>query len=203
MNIIIIIVTALFTIVLIVYAYILFRLGNRYSKLKDSFLKTQNHKVKSKFIKIGTNQNDGLGNKLNKLERDLGQRISELEQEVKEIKLLLLPQPTKEDSKQEKQHFTTKYLKEKNGEFLSHETNNAEEGKFKLVNIQENKAHFEFSGQVSDFVSPDYFDKACEFTNNPKNLNPIKNIKTVEKGDVEFQSDGSWKVIKKAKIKFE
>ena len=203
MNIINVILAVFISFFLIVYTYLLYRLWNRYSKLKDSFLEAQKHKGSSKFNNLGNNLNNGIDNKLSKLERDLGQRIRDLEQEVKEIKLITISPPATEEPKQEKQNSNTKYLKEKNGEFLSHETYNADEGKFKLVNIQGDKAQFEFSGQVADFVSPDYFDRACEFTNNPKNLNPIRYIKTVEKGDVEFQSDGSWKVIKKAKIKFE
>lgn len=203
MNILIVITAVFVTIVLIVYTYLMYRLWNRYSKLKDSFLEAQRHKVSSKFNNLGNNLNNGIENKLNKLERDLGQRITDLEQKLKEIKLLLIPPHQTEELKEEKLNSNTKYLKEKNGEFLALETNNPEEGKFKIINIQGDKAQFEFAGKVSDFVSLDYFDKVCEFTNNPKNVNPINSIKTVEKGEAEFQPDGSWKVIKKAKIKFE
>jgi hypothetical protein len=95
-----------------------------------------------------------------------------------------------------------KYLKEKKGDILSHETSNVEEGLFKLTNIERNEAKFEFSGTVNSIVSFDYFDKVCEFVNNPQNVNPITEIKTIEKGETQLQLDGTWKVFKKAKIKF-
>jgi hypothetical protein len=95
-----------------------------------------------------------------------------------------------------------KYLKEKKGDILSHETSNAEEGMFKLTNIERNEAKFEFAGTPSSIVSFDYFDRACEFVNNPQNVNPITEIKTIEKGETQLQPDGTWKVIKKARIKF-
>jgi hypothetical protein len=95
-----------------------------------------------------------------------------------------------------------KYLKEKKGDILSHETSNAEEGMFKLINIERNGAEFEFSGTANSIVSFDYFDKVCEFANNPQNVNPITDIKTIEKGETQLQPDGTWRVVKKAKIKF-
>jgi len=192
------------TIVLIVYAFFLYRLWNRCAKLKNSLHEIQNkneNPTNTNFqVKNGnTNQTP--------TKITLGEKEIDIIVDVVMPRLLKCIELEQKDVQngisQQSSHLYEKYLKEKNGEFLSHETSNADEGKFKLLNIQGNKAKFEFSGKVADFVSPDYFDKACEFSNNPKNVNPIRHIKTIEKGEVESQPDGIWKVTKKAKIKFE
>lgn len=98
---------------------------------------------------------------------------------------------------------TVKYLKEKSEDSLSFETNNESEAKFKLMLISNENADFEFVGKANDFASSDYFDNVCEFANNPSELSSITLVRTIERGNVELQPNGKWKVTKKAKIKFE
>lgn len=90
------------------------------------------------------------------------------------------------------------YFRSKQELKLLEEVNKAE-GVFKVFNIKNNEANFEYCGGV---VNPDFFEKVCVFANNPHGIQ-VKSIKTVVPGKVTKDDNGNWVIVGKAEIKFE
>ena len=94
-----------------------------------------------------------------------------------------------------------KYLKMKSGIYLSQESDSPANSKYKIFDIQGNTAKFEFCGNEIEAIAnrEAFFDNVCEDSNYSPNAKQVINEQS---GVVELQSDGKWKVITKAIIKF-
>jgi hypothetical protein len=132
---------------------------------------------------------------------ELKKKLQTVEDELQQLKNLI--QTTGVPPKIEKPVVKSNviYLKTKSGDYLYHESDNQENSKFKLFDINGDKAKFEFCGNEQSAIDNknSIFDNVCEYSNYSSGVTHITNI---EPGEVYRQHDGRWKVIKKAKIKF-
>jgi len=71
---------------------------------------------------------------------------------------------------------------------------------FRMFNQNGNTAEFEFSGDVQSTIAN--IDSTKEVCMSSGSSIGAKDIQNIEKGTVEKQTDGTWKIIKKPKIKF-
>jgi hypothetical protein len=105
------------------------------------------------------------------------------------------------ESKKDPQSPNVKYLKTIQGGCFHQALDSPDDDSyFKLININENIAYFEFfNANINKaIVNKDTLKEACEILGYQTNVNDVKNI---EPGKVERQND-KWKVIQKAKIRF-
>jgi hypothetical protein len=93
-----------------------------------------------------------------------------------------------------------KYFKSKNGKMLIEELQNSSDASFKIFNVIENEAKFEYCGGV---VNQDFFTDVCSFANNPSDVPNKTKITTMVPGVVKKDSNNIWEVTDKARIKFE
>ena len=90
--------------------------------------------------------------------------------------------------------FSGKSNKELNGELSS-----SSDAKFKVFNINGNRAEFEYCGSV---INENWFEGVADVMNGvDETLNNKKNIITTKPGIV-VKEDGNWKVEKRVEIKF-
>jgi len=92
-----------------------------------------------------------------------------------------------------------KFFKTKNGKILQEELPNIDGSSFKVFNINNNEAKFEYCGGI---VNSDFFDGVCLFQNNPADVPNKTNIVTTTPGVVKKDNDGIWIVETVATIKF-
>lgn len=92
-----------------------------------------------------------------------------------------------------------RFFRTKNGNILNEELNNSTDASFRVFNIRNNEADFEYCGGL---VNPDYFDGVCIFENNPANIPEKTRINTVKHGIVKKDNNNNWVVDEPAIIKF-
>lgn len=92
-----------------------------------------------------------------------------------------------------------KFFRSKNGKTLQEELFSDSNASFKVLNIKNNEANFEYCGGV---VNLDFFDGVCSFENNPADVPNKTRINTVAQGTVKKDNNNNWVVDKPAKIKF-
>lgn len=92
-----------------------------------------------------------------------------------------------------------KYFKTKNGKILQEELPNSGGSSFRVYNINNNEAIFEYCGEI---VNTDFFDSVCIFQNNPLEVPNKKKILTTSPGKVKKDNTGNWVVESPATIKF-
>ena len=178
--------------VVIVFAYFLYRLWNRCAKLKKTIIENSER---------GSNANVSMfENKLQQLERKVG----ELQEKISKSDNSKENSPKgKETNTSELQQKTiVKYLKGRSGNTFSRVVDILEDNCFyKLVNEKDGTAEFEYCGTVEDARSQfnAIFDYVCDTEGSAQFA---KSVKTLKQGKVKF-SDGKWEVIEKTKIKFE
>lgn len=90
------------------------------------------------------------------------------------------------------------FYRSKNGKILQ-EAVSEKEGLFKIFDVADNDAKFEYCGGV---INPDFFIDICDFVNNPRDIPDFTSIETIVPGEVKKNNNGNWEVIKTAKIKF-
>lgn len=90
------------------------------------------------------------------------------------------------------------YYRTKHGTILQ-EAVNENEGVFKVFDIAENEAKFEYCGGA---INPDFFIDICIFENNPQEIPDFTTIETTLPGKVEKDNNGNWEIITTARIKF-
>ena len=91
------------------------------------------------------------------------------------------------------------FFKTKNGKVLQEKLLRAQESAFKVYDINNYEAKFDYCGGV---VNPDFFDGVCNFENNPAKIESIRNIETTTPGIVKKDNNGDWVVETSAIIKF-
>ncbi|MBK9983859.1 MAG: hypothetical protein IPP15_16070 [Saprospiraceae bacterium] len=94
---------------------------------------------------------------------------------------------------------TKKYFRPKTGNALQEELTNSVGSSFRIYNINNNEANFEYCGGI---VNSDFFDGVCLFQNNPANVPNKSNIITKTPGVVKKDPNGNWIVETLATIKF-
>jgi hypothetical protein len=90
------------------------------------------------------------------------------------------------------------YYRTKHGTILQEAVNEIE-GVFKVFDIAENEAKFEYCGGA---INPDFFIDICVFENNPQEIPDFTSIKTTLPGKVKKDNNGNWEIITTARIKF-
>jgi len=93
-----------------------------------------------------------------------------------------------------------KFFKSKNGRILIEELHNSTDASFRVFNITDNDAKFEYCGGV---INQDFFTDVCSFANNPSDVPYKTRITTTIPGTLKKDSKNNWEVVEKAKIKFE
>ncbi len=193
MNEILIISAVLVAIVLMVFAFFLYRLWKRCAKLKKTILEIlQNSSEGSITMYV---------NKLQQLERRLGELKSDVDKLKKQEVGAKPPQLDNEQPKssEQKDNLEIKFFRSKQGKILLEEVSNEIDAAFKVFNIKENEAKFIYCGGIQN---PDWFGEIVEFANNPQEIpNKIK-IDTTTPGIVKKDSNNNWLVTIPAKIKF-
>jgi hypothetical protein len=186
---------ALEGILLCVFSYFLYRLWKRCNKLKRMLIERENSNKSSSVEMFEA--------KLQQLEREFG----ELQEKVKNIKLEpISPNTIKTEDKiietpvnvQEPKISYIKYFRTKQGKVLQEEVSNQSDASFKIYDINNNEAKFEYCGGV---VNPDFFTEICTFENNPADVPHKKEIRTTAYGTVK-KDNNNWVIDKPAKIKF-
>lgn len=92
-----------------------------------------------------------------------------------------------------------KFFKTKNGKTLLEELVSRDESSFRVFDINDNKAKFEYCGKI---VNTDFFDGVCQFLNNPLDVPDKTKILTTIPGVVKKNINGDWTVESQAQIKF-
>ncbi|MGI6409831.1 MAG: hypothetical protein ACOX0V_01145 [Bacteroidales bacterium] len=186
---------ALEGILLCVFSYFLYRLWKRCNKLKRMLIERENSNKSSSVEMFEA--------KLQQLEREFG----ELQEKVRNIKLEpISPNTIKTEDKiietpvnvQEPKISYIKYFRTKQGKVLQEEVSNQSDASFKIYDINNNEAKFEYCGGV---VNPDFFTEICTFENNPADVPHKKEIRTTAYGTVK-KDNNNWVIDKPAKIKF-
>lgn len=182
-------------ILLCIFSYFLYRLWRRCEKFKRMVIE-RDSADKSSDIKM-------FESKLQQLDRKFG----ELQEKVKNIKLEpISPNTIKTEDKiietpvnvQEPKISYIKYFRTKQGKVLQEEVSNQSDASFKIYDINNNEAKFEYCGGV---VNPDFFTEICTFENNPADVPHKKEIRTTAYGTVK-KDNNNWVIDKPAKIKF-
>lgn len=93
-----------------------------------------------------------------------------------------------------------KFFKSRNGKTLTQELPNSTDAFFKIFNIKDNEAEFEYCGGV---INQDFLSEVCIFENNPSDVLNKTRIITVAPGSVKKDANNNWEVTGKTKIKFE
>lgn len=186
---------ALEGILLCVFSYFLYRLWKRCNKLKRMLIERENSNKSSSVEMFEA--------KLQQLEREFG----ELQEKVRNIKLEpISPNTIKTEDKiietpvnvQEPKISYIKYFRTKQGKVLQEEVSNQSDASFKIYDINNNEAKFEYCGGV---INPDFFTEICTFENNPADVPHKKEIRTTAYGTVK-KDNNNWVIDKPAKIKF-
>lgn len=186
---------ALEGILLCVFSYFLYRLWKRCNKLKRMLIERENSNKSSSVEMFEA--------KLQQLEREFG----ELQEKVRNIKLEpISPNTIKTEDKiietpvnvQEPKISYIKYFRTKQGKVLQEEVSNQSDASFKIYDINNNEAKFEYCGGV---VNPDFFTEISTFENNPADVPHKKEIRTTAYGTVK-KDNNNWVIDKPAKIKF-
>lgn len=168
---------ALEGILLCVFSYFLYRLWKRCNKLKRMLIERENSNKSSSVEMFEA--------KLQQLEREFG----ELQEKVRNIKLEpISPNTIKTEDKiietpvnvQEPKISYIKYFRTKQGKVLQEEVSNQSDASFKIYDINNNEAKFEYCGGV---VNPDFFTEICTFENNPADVPHKKEIRTTAYGN--------------------
>ena len=193
MNETLIISAAFIVIILTVFAYFLYRLWRRCAKLKKTVLEIlQNNSEGSNTMYV---------DKLQQLERRLG----ELKSDVDRLKKHEVGAKTAQldniqpKSSQQKDSLDVKFYRSKQGKVLLEEISNESDAAFKVFNIRDNQAKFEYCGGVQN---PDWFGEIAEFVNNPQEIPNKTKIDTTTPGIVKKDSNYNWVVTIPVKIKF-
>lgn len=193
MNEILIMYAVLVAIVLIVFAYFLYRLWKRCAKLKKTILEVlQNSSEGSITMYV---------DKLQQLERRLGELKSDVDKLKKQEVGTKTAQLDNEQPKssQQQENLDVKFFRSKQEKILLEEVSNESDAAFEVFNIKENEAKFRYCGGIQN---PDWFGEIVEFANNPLEIpNKIK-IDTITPGIVKKDSNNNWVVTIPAKIKF-
>jgi len=182
------------TILLFVFAYFLYRLWERFKKFKKVDTK-DDVEDKSSDVKI-------FEDKLRQLER----RQGELEEKVRNFNFEPSNQNTTETKEESAKKPTNaqariskiKFFRTKNERTLQEELPNESGASFKIFDINNDEAKFEYCGGV---MNPDFFVEICTFENNPADVPHKKEIRTISSGTVK-KDNYNWVVNKPAKIKF-
>jgi len=171
------------------FSYFLYHLWKRYEKLEKKVDKNENAD-KSSDVKM-------FEDKLQQLDR----RYGELEEKVRDIKIEPSNQNTTKTEErviQETPISNVKFFRTKNEKTLQDELPSESGASFKIFNINNNEAKFEYCG---DIVNTNFFAEICTFENNPADVPHKKEIKTTTPGTVK-KDNNNWVVDKPAKIKF-
>jgi hypothetical protein len=193
MNEILIISAVLVAIVLMVFAFFLYRLWKRCAKLKKTILEIlQNSSEGSITMYV---------DKLQQLERRLGELKSDVDKLKKQEVGAKPPQLDNEQPKssEQKDNLEIKFFRSKQGKILLEEVSNEIDAAFKVFNIKENEAKFIYCGGIQN---PDWFGEIVEFANNPQEIPNKIRIDTTTPGIVKKDSNNNWLVTIPAKIKF-
>jgi len=104
---------------------------------------------------------------------------------------------TKDENKLESSE--VKFFSGKSNKTLQGELSNGSGAKFKIFNINGNRAEFEYCGSI---INENWFDGIADITNGASEiLNNKLNIITTKPGIV-IKEDGNWRVEKRGEIKF-
>lgn len=174
--------------------------------------KNRNNKDKNIWDKLDRNYNL-LNNRYQSLKKDVDElsiKVSRAEKSLvdeqqnkqkinKEHEAKTNPTP-KSSSFQGKASSTEEiFFKTKNGRALQEKLPSAQESAFKVYDLNNNEAKFDYCGGV---VNPDFFGGVCNFENNPSKIESIKSIETTTPGRVKKDNNGDWVVETPAIIKF-
>ena len=116
---------------------------------------------------------------------------------VSQKNLQVLNEKSKESSKITNENIL--YFRSKSVKTLIDELNCDDGAAFKVSDIKESEANFEYCGNV---VNADFFTGICSFDNNPDTIPYKTKITTIEKGIVRKENN-KWEVTTPAKIRFE
>ena len=190
----ILIISAVFVgIVLILFAYFLYRLWNRCAKLKKTILEARQNSTEGSITMYV--------DKLQQLERRLGELKSDVDKLKKQEVGAKTAQLDNEQPKssQPKDNLDIKFFRYKQGKILLEEVSNESDAVFKVFNIKDNEAKFIYCGGIQN---PDWFGEIVEFANNPQEIPNKSKIDTTTPGIVKKDSNNNWVVTIPAKIKF-
>jgi polyhydroxyalkanoate synthesis regulator phasin len=154
--------------------------------------------VKGEFLPENSGKNVSLfEDKLQSLERKFG----DLQEKFNKILKVIDSENKTFNMGNEKSSASSneKFFKTKNGKILQEELSNSAESSFKVFNINNNEAKFEYCGGI---VNSDFFDGVCQFQNNPAEVPNKTKIITTTPGVVKKDINGNWIVETLATIKF-
>jgi hypothetical protein len=169
-------------------------LDNDKTKLKQIVkeLVLNSSELKDKFVLKNDNLFYSKNQAFNLTEKDFDAIVDEACKRLSEKEI------QQEQPQSSRNKLNEKFFKTKNGKILIEELPNSTESSFKVLNINNNEADFEYCGSI---VNTDFFNDVCIFENNPESVPNRTKIFTTQNGRVSFR-DGKWEVIRKAKIKF-
>lgn len=162
-----------------------------------SDIKNLKRKVDTKNTKNDIVWKTTVENKMNQISKEL----KDIQAELTELKKRLNSKPPESDESEndepEKEPDVI-YFRFKNNTELQQQVSNEQDAEFKVFNIENNQASFEYCGSVKN---PEYFRHVCSFDKNPFSIDSPNKVITTQPGIVKLENE-KWIVTKKAKIKF-
>jgi hypothetical protein len=190
-----------------ILSYFVYQLWKRYSKIKtkpfesSQIVKDNNHS--KSYSNITTNYKGLTENDINSLISSL---LPNLTEAIKNLhnnewhKEATTPNTNIQTTDSSVKHVNNQYFASKNRNQLTDPTSNAADAKFKVFNIKDYEADFEYIGGTSN---PDWFEGICDIINPPgDNITTKTKITTTHHGIVR-QENNNWVVMTPAKIQFE